>query len=452
MTESQTIPIVPVTAESLASSSKQLTGAQNDWLQSIDFKPDPGNHVLLPGADGKLSAVMVAVNVDAPLQVLAGLPAQLPAGDYHLQCEQDEHWQSQAMLGWQFGAYRFQRYLDNDKPLPHLRIPRPLLDPVMRPADATTLVRDLINTPTEDMGPEQLELATRLLADEYGAVFGAVSGSDLETHFPAIHVVGRASHRPPRLLRLSWGDKKHPKIAVVGKGVCFDTGGLNIKGGAGMLKMKKDMGGAAHALGLARMIMDARLPVRLEVYIPAVENAIAGNAYRPGDVIATRKGLSIEITNTDAEGRIVLADALTLACEHEPELIIDFATLTGAARVALGADLPPLFSNDIELAEELHGHGDELEDPLWPMPLYQPYLRMLKSNIANHVNSPSSGFAGCITAALFLQQFVDPDISWCHFDTYGWNDSDRPGRPAGGEAMGMRASFAMLAQRYGNAV
>lgn len=448
MSDQPSIPIIPVTADSLETTRKQFTVAQNDWLQSIDFKPEPGNHALLPNADGKLSAVLVAVNVDAPLQVLAGLPSQLPAGSYHLHCEHDDDWQRQAMLGWQLGGYRFQRYLDNDKPLPELVLPEAWRDGVMRASAATALVRDLINTPTEDMGPEQLELATRLLADEYGAVFGAVSGSDLETHYPAIHVVGRASHRAPRLLRLSWGDKKHPKVALVGKGVCFDTGGLNIKGGSGMLKMKKDMGGAAHALGLARMIMDARLPIRLEVYIPAVENAIAGNAYRPGDVIRTRKGLSIEITNTDAEGRIVLADALTLACEHEPELIIDFATLTGAARIALGSDLPALFSNDIELAEEIHGHGDELEDPLWPMPLYQPYLRMLKSNIASHVNSASSGFAGCITAALFLQQFVDQDISWCHFDTYGWNDGERPGRPAGGEAMGMRASFAMLAQRY----
>jgi len=448
MSDQPSFPIIPVTADSLETIRKQFTVAQNDWLQSIDFKPEPGNHALLPDADGKLSAVLVAVNVDAPLQVLAGLPAQLPAASYHLHCEHDNDWQRQAMLGWQLGAYRFQRYLDNNKPTPELVLPEALRDAVMRANAATALVRDLINTPTEDMGPEQLELATRLLADEYGAVFGAVSGSDLETHYPAIHVVGRASHRAPRLLRLSWGDKKHPKVALVGKGVCFDTGGLNIKGGSGMLKMKKDMGGAAHALGLARMVMDARLPIRLEVYIPAVENAIAGNAYRPGDVIRTRKGLSIEITNTDAEGRIVLADALTLACEHEPELIIDFATLTGAARIALGSDLPALFSNDIELAEEIHGHGDELEDPLWPMPLYQPYLRMLKSNIASHVNSASSGFAGCITAALFLQQFVDPDISWCHFDTYGWNDGERPGRPAGGEAMGMRASFAMLAQRY----
>lgn len=448
MTPKPSIAIIPVTADQYKGGLKSLTLAQVDWLQSMDFKAEPGNFALLPNADSKFEAVLVAVNVDAPLQVLADLPSQLPPGDYHLDCEHDDEWQCQAMLGWLLGAYRFQRYLDNDQPVPELLIPDGFQDQVMRASAATNMVRDLINTPTEDMGPEQLELVARLLADEYGAVFSAISGSDLETHFPAIHVVGRASHRAPRLLRLSWGDKKHPKIALVGKGVCFDTGGLNIKGGSGMLKMKKDMGGAAHALALARMVMDARLPVHLEVYIPAVENAIAGNAYRPGDVINTRKGLHIEITNTDAEGRIVLADALTLACEHEPELIIDFATLTGAARIALGSDLPALFSNDIELSEALHGHGDDLEDPVWPMPLYQPYLRMLKSNIANHVNSASSGFAGCITAALFLQQFVDPEICWCHFDTYGWNDGDRPGRPAGGEAMGLRASFAMLAQRY----
>ncbi len=448
MTIKPSIAIIPVTAEQYQSGLKSLTRAQLDWLQSLDFSAEPGRFALLPDADGKLDAVLVAVNVDAPLQVLAGLPGQLPPGSYRLQCEHDEDWQCQAILGWQLGAYRFQRYQNSDRELASLLVPEAVQERVRRAAMSTRLVRDLINTPTEDMGPQQLELATRELADEFGAVVGVIAGADLESHFPAIHVVGRASHRAPRLLRLSWGDKSQPKIALVGKGVCFDTGGLNIKSGSGMLKMKKDMGGAAHALGLARMVMDARLPVQLEVYIPAVENAIAGNAYRPGDVIRTRKGLHIEITNTDAEGRIVLADALTLASEHEPELIIDFATLTGAARIALGSDLPALFSNDIELSEQLHGHGDELEDPLWPMPLYRPYLNMLKSNIADHVNSASSSFAGCITAALFLQQFVDPDISWCHFDTYGWNDGDRPGRPAGGEAMGMRASFAMLAQRY----
>ncbi len=317
---------------------------------------------------------------------------------------------------------------------------------------ASNCVRDLVNTPTQDMGPAQLADAAEQLAGSMGADFKVLIGERLlDKNYPAIHAVGRAAtnNRAPRLIHLSWGEPEHPVLALIGKGVCFDSGGLDIKPASGMLRMKKDMGGAAHALGLAELVMSANLPVRLELLIPAVENSISANAYRPGDVIQTREGLSVEIGNTDAEGRLILADALTRACEMNPDLIIDFATLTGAARVALGPDLPPLFSNNKKLLNSIHTAGDAVQDPLWPMPLYQPYAKALKSKIAD-LNNVSSGLtgAGAITAALFLQKFVTENTDWVHIDTYAWNDIDRPGRPSGGEALGMRAVFASLQQRY----
>lgn len=263
-----------------------------------------------------------------------------------------------------------------------------------------------------------------------------------------MHVVGRAATRAPRLLELTWGDKDAPLLALVGKGVCFDTGGLDLKPAAGMALMKKDMGGAAHVLALARLVMQQKLPVRLLMLIPAVENAVAGNAYRPGDVIPTRKGLSVEIGNTDAEGRVILSDALTYACENQPDLVIDMATLTGAARVALGADLPPVFSNREDVARDIQKAGDEVEDPLWTMPLYQPYRKLIESPIADINNAGKGPFGGCITAALFLEYFVEEDIPWVHIDTFGWNQADRPGRPQGGEALGLRAVFSYLRSRY----
>jgi leucyl aminopeptidase len=286
-------------------------------------------------------------------------------------------------------------------------------------------------------------------ADEFGARTTVIHGVDLLTKkFPAIHAVGRASDREPRLVKLEWGDAHHPLLALCGKGVCFDTGGLNLKPATGMALMKKDMGGAAHVLALARLIMQAQLPVRLLVLVPAVENSVSGNAYRPGDVIATRKGLSVEIGNTDAEGRVVLADALAYACEHEPDLVIDFATLTGAARTAMGTDLPPVFSSDIAIANQIVAAGDLEEDPLWAFPLYQPYKELLKSQIADLNNMAKTPFGGCITAALFLQHFVNAQTDWVHIDTFGWNQTARPGRPIGGEALGLRAVFHYLKKRY----
>jgi leucyl aminopeptidase len=313
------------------------------------------------------------------------------------------------------------------------------------------LVRTLINTPTEHMGPDELEAAVSDAAKEFSAEFTCIKGDALITeNYPAIHAVGRASHRAPRLLRLDWGDANNPHVVICGKGVCFDTGGLDIKSASGMRNMKKDMGGAAHALALARLIMSQNLPIRLSVLIPAVENAIAGNAFRPGEVIITRQGLSVEIDNTDAEGRLVLADALCLAGEMKPDLILDYATLTGAARVALGPDLPVLFSTRDELAESYLRSGIQQYDPLWRLPLFQPYLSYLKSNIADLANSGPSTMAGCINAALFLQCFVPNAIDWIHVDVYSWNDSERPGKPAGGEAQGLRAAFAWLKTKYGS--
>lgn len=446
---SQAIPIFPASnkahADKLASS---LGEHAHRWMQQNQFKAKAFSHCLIPAEDGSIAAVIAGINPESPLQALAALPKNLPQGNYVLQTGFDESWQQQAQLGWQLGQYKFTRYSANQMAKPELEQPSADSTTIKSQTDATNLVRDLINTPTEDMGPEQLELATARLAAEYKATLNVITGTELEEGFPAIHIVGRASHRAPRLLHLTWGNNTHPKIAIVGKGVCFDTGGLNMKSGVGMSKMKKDMGGAAHALALAQLIMENQLPVQIELLVPAVENAIAGNAYRPGDVASTRQGLNIEIGNTDAEGRVILADALTYACEQQPELVIDFATLTGAARVALGTDLPALFSNDANLRRELHICGDEIEDPMWPMPLYQPYMRLIKSDIAQFNNSASTGFGGCITAALFLQQFVDKQIPWCHLDTYGWNDIDRPGRPAGGEAMGLRACFRLLQKRY----
>jgi leucyl aminopeptidase len=315
---------------------------------------------------------------------------------------------------------------------------------------AQALVRDLVNTPTEDLGPGELADAAQAQADEFGADFSVIKGLELlNQDFPAIHAVGRAAAREPRLIRMEWGDEDHPLLALCGKGVCFDTGGLNLKPAAGMGLMKKDMGGAAHVLALARLIMQAELPVRLLVLIPAVENSVSGNAYRPGDVIPTRKGLSVEIGNTDAEGRVILADALALACEQEPDFVVDIATLTGAARIALGTDLPPVFASKPAVASDIVEAGEAVEDPMWAMPLYPPYKKLLKSEIADLNNMASTPMGGCITAALFLEHFIEPGTDWVHIDTWAWNQGARPGRPPGGEAMCLRALFRYLQDRYG---
>jgi len=303
-------------------------------------------------------------------------------------------------------------------------------------------VRDLVNTPAEDMGPEHLSDIAREQAELFGGEFDEWVGDELlAQNFPAIHAVGRASQKPPRLIEINWGNPKHPRLAIVGKGVCFDTGGYDIKTAEGMRLMKKDMGGAAHAIALARLVMQRKLPVRLHMLVPAVENMIGGNAYRPGDVVRTRKGLTIEIGNTDAEGRVILCDALTYAVEQKPKTVIDFATLTGAARVALGPELPALFCNDEALAKRLIAAADEVGDPIWRMPLWRNYRRLFDSDIADFNNSGRAGYAGAVVAALFLDYFIPDNVAWAHFDTFAWNDVSRPGRPTGGEALGLRAVF-----------
>ena len=419
------------------------------WLAANEFRAKPHTHLLVPGVNGELAQVLVGVRNAGDVYALSHLPLALPAGDYTIATHHDMLDPYAAALGWGLGSYQFARYKKASRAPANLVIAAS--DDLSRAENVlatTTLVRDLVNTPTEDMGPQHLAQVARDLAKEFGGTFREWVGDDLLAHnFPAIHAVGRASHRPPRLIELTWGDEKHPRIAIVGKGVCFDTGGLDIKGADGMRWMKKDMGGGAHALGLARLIMAEKLPVYLHMLVPAVENAISGNAYRPGDVIATRKGLSVEIGNTDAEGRVVLSDALALAAENQPEIIIDFATLTGAARVALGPELPATFCNDEIWSAALIAASENTRDPLWRMPLWQPYNAMIEPAIADLVNTGGPQ-AGAVTAALFLEHFIPKGQAWIHIDLFAWNPKSRPGRPEGGEAQTLRATMEMLRNKF----
>ncbi|MDX2428245.1 MAG: leucyl aminopeptidase family protein [Xanthomonadales bacterium] len=443
------IPLYAVSSANFEQWVANLPGVQQKWLKAAGFRAKAGELCSLPDGNGELHGYAFGMAEQGWLYQLAPLPAKLIAGNYRLVADWSPSERLQASLGWGLACYQFSLYLKPQDEMPSLVLEEDIAAGARQLLSAQSLVRDLINTPTEDMGPAQLAVAMQAQADEFDAQMSVVQGVGLlNENFPAIHAVGRASDREPRLLKMDWGDGDQPLLALCGKGVCFDTGGLNLKPGAGMALMKKDMGGAAHVLALARLIMQAQLPVRLLVLIPAVENSVSGNAYRPGDVISTRKGLSVEIGNTDAEGRIVLADALAYAGEYEPDLVIDFATLTGAARVALGTDLPPVFSNDISIANEIMAVGDIEEDPLWVLPLYQPYKELLKSQIADLNNMAKTPLGGCITAALFLEHFVKPEIDWVHIDTFGWNQTARPGRPVGGEALGLRAVFQYLKNRY----
>jgi leucyl aminopeptidase len=405
---------------------------------------------ILPGEKAEWSAVLGVANVDklSPW-CLAKAAETLPEGRYRV----DGGSPGPAMLGWLLGQYGYDRYR---KPK-QARGPRVLLTPepariaeTLLLAESTFLVRDLVNTPAGDLGPAELETAIREVAEESGAAVTVTSGKALDEGYPMVAAVGRAAvaERAPRLVEVEWGDQRHPRIAIVGKGVCFDSGGLDIKPSSGMRLIKKDLGGAAHALGLARLIMKSGLKVRLKLLVPAVENAVSGGAFRPGDILRSRKGDSVEIGNTDAEGRLILGDALTRAIEGEPELVIDFATLTGAARVALGPDLPALFANDDALAEALLAAGTETADPLWRMPLWEPYEELFSSDVADFANASDSPTAGAVTAALFLRKFVPESVAWAHFDTFAWRNAARPGRPKGGDAIGLRAAWAMLAARY----
>jgi leucyl aminopeptidase len=395
------------------------------------------------------AAVGVAKLGEPSVWCLAKAAEQLPEGSYRV----SGGGAGPALLGWLLGQYRFDRYRKE----PAKKGARVLLteepariEETVAIAEATFLVRDLVNTPAGDLGPAELEQAVRAVAAQSGAKIIVTAGAALDEGYPMVAAVGRAAvpERAPRMIELMWGDQRHPRIAIVGKGVCFDSGGLDIKPSAGMRLMKKDMGGAAHALALARLIMQRKLAVRLHLLIPAVENAVSGAAFRPGDVLGSRKGISVEIGNTDAEGRLILGDALARAGEESPELIIDFATLTGAARVALGPDLPALFANDDALADGLLAAGTAHSDPLWRMPLWKPYEEMFASDIAEIGNAAEGGFAGAVTAALFLQKFVPEGTPWAHFDTFAWRASSKPGRPKGGDALGLRAAWACLCQRF----
>jgi leucyl aminopeptidase len=442
-------PIEATDATRLAATRKRLNAAQRNWLDSNGFDAKPGSVCLLSDANGKLARVVVGVDAQDPLAALAALPMTLPVGEYAIATESLALDPQLAALGWALGAYQFTRYRKAKRDAATLAVDAKTLTVLAPLIEATALVRDLVNTPTEDMGPKQLADAVKHLGKAHKAKVREWVGDELlEDNFPTIHAVGRASHRAPRLIELNWGKSSDPKLVVVGKGVCFDTGGLDLKPSDGMRWMKKDMGGAAHAIALAGLVMQAKLPVRLTLLIPAVENAVAGNAMRPGEVIITRAGHSVEIDNTDAEGRLVLCDALAYSVEQKPELIIDFATLTGAARVALGPDLPALFANDDAVADAALACGRAVADPLWRLPLWRPYRKMLDSYLADFANAGASRHAGAITAALFMERFLPEGMPWVHLDTYAWNDADRPGRPRGGEAMGLRALFAYLQKRY----
>jgi leucyl aminopeptidase len=427
-----------------------------NWTGSNAFRGEKNKVLLIPGPTGKPRSVLLGLGRKSQREGIscwsaAGLPDRLPEGRYHIASSLDGPAATQFTLGWAYGQYRFDRYrkAPTSKNV-ELRAPRGAdLAEVERLRAATALARDLINTPANDMTPESLANAAVAVARRFGCRHRQVIGDALlAERFPAIHAVGRASSVAPRLVDMEWGDASHPKVTIVGKGVCFDTGGLDIKPGASMLLMKKDMGGAAVALAVAQAVMDAKLPVRLRVIIPAVENAIAGNAFRPGDVLSTRKGLTVEVGNTDAEGRLILCDALALADEERPELLIDFATLTGAARVALGPELPAVFSNDESVAADLVRTAHAEFDPAWLLPLWSGYDDELTSKVADVNNVSSSGFAGAIFGALFLRRFVADAKTWLHFDIYGWNGKDRPGRPVGAEPQCARAVYAYLKNRF----
>lgn len=444
------VPITLVTADTLPAWLEDHP-AHRAWVQANRFRAKPGSFLLLPGEQG-LARVLAAPADGAPTWALAALPNTLPEGTYRLDSALPADEATAAALGWALASYAFIAYR---KPR---RMPATLLPPegadmaeVQRLQAAVSLARDLINTPAEDMGPEHLAAAAQSLADRSGASLQVIRGDALlAENYPTIHAVGRASSRPPLLIDLRWGDEAAPKLTLVGKGVCFDTGGLDLKTAAGMLSMKKDMGGGAIVLALAQALIDANLPVRLRVLVPVVENAVAGNAIRPGDIVRTRSGKTVEIGNTDAEGRLILCDALWDAAREQPDLLIDVATLTGAARVALGGQLQALFTDDDAAAQALQQAGMDVGDPLWRLPLWKPYLKQLENGLADLKNVSGGGpHGGAIYAALYLSQFVGGAKGWMHLDVCGSNDKALPGRPEGGEATGLRALYAYLRRRYG---
>ena len=448
------IPVVALTKTGLSPWLREAPDGERNWLTSIGFSADPGKHALVPGESGRLARVLLGLGggaEDGTMWALAGLPEALPEGSYRLDPLPVGADPTRLTLGWALATYAFTRYHSKTRSAAALVWPEGadhgLVERLTR---AVFLARDLANTPAGDLGPDELAAEAVRVAKAAGAHHRVIVGDDLITqNYPTIHAVGRASTRAPRLVDILWGEPAAPKVTLVGKGVCFDTGGLDLKTASGMRLMKKDMAGAAIVLGLAQAIMDAQLPVRLRVLLPLVENAVSGNAVHPMDIVRTRKGLTVEIGNTDAEGRLILCDALAEASSEKPELLIDMATLTGAARVALGPELAALFCNDETLARSLLDAAVAEEDPMWRMPLWRPYRKMIDSKIADLNNVSESPHAGAITAALYLEEFVEPGIPWAHLDVMAWNPQSRPGRPEGAEATALRALYSHITARFG---
>lgn len=440
------IPLKVLSIDELPTWVNSQSQNTQQWVKNTGFSNKTEGFLLIPSENNQIAQVIVLCKDINDYWALGSLSKILPPSNYALDKDIPPKTLQQMCIAWGLGAYQFNRYKQSDNQIARLIIPGNCNAQFIQEwVSSIYFVRDLINTPAADMNPTELGNIADKLARQSSAQIQHIIGEKLvEKNYPAIHAVGRAAHEAPRLIDLRWGNPQDPKITLVGKGVCFDTGGLDLKSCNNMALMKKDMGGAAHVLGLAQLIMANELPISLRVLIPAVENAISANAYRPGDVIHTRKGLTVEIGNTDAEGRVILADALTEAASEKPDLIIDFATLTGAARVALGTDIPAFFTNNDMLAKQLEECAQQEQDPLWRLPLYQPYRSLLDSNIADINNAGQGGYAGAITAALFLKEFVPDDIPWMHIDLMAWNLCARSGRPEGGEAMGLRAVYRLL--------
>lgn len=444
------VPITFIVATDYVKWLSEQNERTEKWLRADIFKADVSTRCLVKDEHGQVERVLLGVENPEDFWAVVSLPRTLPSGNYFFDMPLNPASQERLAIAWGIGTYQFAKYKKQVPITAKLQIKKEInLSYIENFVHSIFMIKDLVNTPTDDMGPADLAAAAEKIAKEFKAEFKQIVGEALvKENYPTIYAVGRASANAPRLIELRWGDKKNPKVTLVGKGVCFDSGGLDLKPADGMLLMKKDMAGAAHCLGLARMIMAQQLPINLRVIIPAVENVVSGNAYHPGDIIRTRKGITVEITNTDAEGRLVLCDALAEAAAEKPDLIIDFATLTGAAHIALGPEIPSLFSPHDDLAHALLKASQEEKDLMWRMPLYKPYRRYLDSPIADMMNSSLGRYAGSITAALFLQEFVDPEIPWAHFDMMAWNPENKNGRVAGAEAMAIRAVFKYLQDKF----
>lgn len=444
-----TIPLIPCLGSQLKGYLKQQPKSVKCWVRQSDFTAKEGEFCLIPNDKGEIAQVLFGIAKGTEYRwALSALAEKLPLGHYRLQSDWTKDQQQQAAIGWGLACYQFEHYKQSDRIAPSLLLEKKVKR-VKAFVAAFTLVRDLVNTPAADMMPQDLAVVAKALSNTFDAKFKQIKGENLlRKNYPCIHAVGRASKHEPRLIRLRWGDTSHPKVSLIGKGVCFDTGGLDLKPSQFMRFMKKDMGGAAHVLGLAQLIMTLNLPIYLDVFISAADNAISNDAFRPGDVLHTRSGKTVEIDNTDAEGRLVLCDALTKAGESNPDLIIDFATLTGAARVAVGTEIPAFFTNNNTLSAEINQASAQAEEVVWQLPMHTPYRPYLDSDIADLLNSSPQGYGGAITAALYLNEFVDEKTSWAHFDMMAWNNRHRSGRPKGGEAMGLFAVFQLLENRY----